>query len=143
MLDTKNTPLYFDNPKEAVIVTTELLEKRNWSRLARYYDLSGTNIKRNELESGEYFFQSKKQEVNHPGILSRYKRPFAPGFKYDGEYILNGNTTVVRVRILINQGTMLQEGVQAFGLKKSKAGFQIIPGTFSPFPEMKKQAVIL
>src|SRR4051812_5750756 len=52
---------HFQSPEESVTVTTRLLEKQDWSTLASYYDLSGTNIDIASLTSGEFFMHAHPQ----------------------------------------------------------------------------------
>ena len=131
----KDTALYFRDGKEAVKVITKLLKEKKWSELARYYDLSGTDIKKENLLSGKFFYHSEAPEVGHPGGFNRYKNPFAPGFVYDGEYKLKENILVIRVTIEIDQGdNMIQTGYDCFGMRKKVLGYQVIPGNFPIFP---------
>jgi len=45
----------FSSPAEAVPIITELLQKKNFKVLSRYYDLSNSEIKLSDLESGDFF----------------------------------------------------------------------------------------
>jgi len=130
------SPLYFIDGPGAVKVMKELLLQHNWHELTRYYDLTGTNLKREALISGEYFYREKLPEESHPLDFRRFKHPFSPEFAYDGEYTLENNTIVIRVKIEIDQGAgMVQVGYDCFGMRKTDSGYQMIPGSFPIFPE--------
>lgn len=132
-----NSPLFFSDGREAVKVISELLRKQNWGELSRYYDLSGTSFKREDLISGEFFYHKIAPQVGHPAGFNRYKHPFSPGFSYDGEYTLEPNITVVRLKVEIDQGGgMVQTGYDSFGMRSSASGYQVIPGAFPVFPEL-------
>ena len=77
MLDT----YYFSSPAEAVPIITELLVKKNFKILAKYYDLSDSEVKISEMESGDFFIRKVRPKFSHPAGFWRYKHPFAPGFK--------------------------------------------------------------
>ena len=57
---------YFSSPAEAIPIISELLEKKNFKVLARYYDLSNSEIKLSELESGDFFIRKERPEIAHP-----------------------------------------------------------------------------
>ena len=121
--------LYFESPAEAVSKTAELLSKKDWETLSRYYDLSETEIAESELTSGKFFVTEEEPEIAHPAGFWRYKHPFAPGFKYQMYETLENNEIRVWVFIEIDQGDgMVQEGRQSFIMKKSDEGYQIRPG---------------
>ena len=124
-----DTPLYFESPEKAVPVITGLLKKQDWKTLSRYYDLVGSEVKRSDLESGEYFLRREKSVRPDPMGFSKYKHPFAPGFRFDHvEATSDPDVTRVVVSIEIDQGGGLKQRVLAsFLLRKSAAGFQILP----------------
>ncbi|MCK5075890.1 MAG: hypothetical protein KAR38_05915, partial [Calditrichia bacterium] len=121
---------YFSSPEEAVLIITELLKKEDFKTLACYYNLSNSNVKLSELESGDFFIRKKPPEIAHPAGFWRYKHPFAPGFKFaycqpakkDGIYI-------VQVEITIEQGagSPAQHGYSYFYMTKSSNGWQLLP----------------
>ena len=86
IMDKKaETPCYFKSPKESIEIISNLLRKKEWVELSRYYDLSDSNIDREELESGRFFYATNPPErAAHPGGFWKFKHPFAPGFKYSG-----------------------------------------------------------
>lgn len=128
--ETKGTEArYFSSPQEAVILATELLRKEDWKTLSRYYDLSGSQIDRRELESGRFFVGTERPEGAHPGGFWRYRHPFPPGFMFDRVNATAGSSViVVVVSIEIDQGGgVKQRGVSEFKMRKSQKGYQILP----------------
>lgn len=121
---------YFTSPWEAVPVITDLMEKQDFKTLAAFYDLSSSKIKRNDLESGEFFIQSERPELAHPAEFWRYKHPFAPGFKFDSvQSTEEEGVYIVTVMIVIDQGegSPPQEAFDNFHMIKSAKGWQILP----------------
>lgn len=120
---------YFTSPEQAVTVATELLRKEDWQTLSRYYDLSGSRVDRQELESGRFFIRAEEPAGPHPGGFSRYKHPFPPGFKFDRvNATADPNVIVVVVSIEIDQGGGLkQRGLTEFKMRRSSNGYQILP----------------
>ena len=131
---TGNDPAYFRTPMEAVEILSNLLSASDWKTVARYYDLSGTGIRREELESGRFFLPShpprKPPFMRNPGI----RRPFAPGFKYE-RHTLDGRGNVsVYLKMEIDQGGgMTQRSLSAFKMRKSGSGYQLLPEEVSYF----------
>ena len=124
-----NEPLYFDDPRAAVPEITKLLKAKDWPTLARYYYLEGSDVKRADLESGAFFYTDQRPEVAHPGGFWRYKHPFAPGFGYLESRELQPLLQVeVIVSIEIDQGGgPPQRGIQAFLMRRTPEGYQILP----------------
>jgi hypothetical protein len=125
----KKTALYFSSPEAAIPIITNLLRAENWRVLSRYYDLSGTNIAREELESGRFFLNEKRPTDAHPGVAWKYRHPFAPGYRYSSsEDVAALNVVQVVVSIEIDQGGgMIQRGIDEFLMRRSEAGYQILP----------------
>ncbi len=126
--------LYFKTPMDAVEVLSSLMSASDWETIARYYDLSATAVKREELESGRFFLYSDPPPgppfMRKPGI----RRPFAPGFKYERHAPDGGDTVRVYLKMEIDQGGgRVQRSLDAFKLKKSDAGYQVLPGEVSYF----------
>lgn len=121
--------LYFASPEECVTRTTELLKTRNWRELARYYDLSGSGISRGDLESGAFFLRTDPPENAHPAGLWKFREPFAPGYAFiSAEPFARTDVINVTVGIAIDEGGGLtQRGRTGFQLKKSSAGYQLLP----------------
>ncbi len=123
---------YFSSPKEAVPAIAELLRKEDFKTLSRYYDLSGSQIAKTQLESGDFFIRTENTEVSHPGGFSRYKHPFAPGFTYSSMQSTDrGGVHIIRVEMTIEQGEGIpdQVGFSSFSMMKSELGWQILPRT--------------
>ncbi|MHC4579266.1 MAG: hypothetical protein ACYTFD_20215 [Planctomycetota bacterium] len=123
--------LYFDDPPSAVPAITKLLEAKDWQTLARYYDLEGSNLERADLESGAFFYTDQRPESAHPAGFWRYKHPFAPGFTYlESRDLEPVGLVEVVVAIEIDQGagSPPQRGLESFLMRRSPAGYQILPG---------------
>ena len=127
--DTSKTH-YFSSPAEAIQIITELLEKTNFKILAKYYDLSNSEIKLSELESGDFFIRKERPEFAHPAGFWRYKHPFAPGFTFNRvQATAKDAVYVIEVSISIDQGSgsPKQIGLSYFYMLKSDKGWQILP----------------
>lgn len=130
MKGQNSTMKYFTSPKEAVPVITKLLRQEDFKTLAKYYDLSNSNISPADLESGDFFIEKKRPEIAHPAGFWRYKHPFPPGFKYCG--IQPGGREkihVISVKISLDQGaeSPSQVGFSFFYMIESARGWQILP----------------
>ena len=125
---------YFSSPAEAIPIITELLKKNNFKILAGYYDLSNSETKLAELESGDFFIRKERPEVAHPAGFWRYKHPFAPGFKYQGiRATEKEGIYIVEISISIDQGedSPIQSGLSYFYMLKSDSGWKILPDAVS------------
>ena len=121
---------YFSSPADAVKTITDLLEKKNFKTLARYYDLSNSAIKLSELESGNFFIRKERPETAHPAGFWRYKHPFAPGFTFNNvQTTMNDAIYIVEVSISIDQGSdsPQQIGLSFFYMVKSDKGWKVLP----------------
>jgi hypothetical protein len=128
-------PLYFSNPANAVEEITVMLEEKNWPKLARYYDLDDAPIERATLISGEFFYTDKEPESFHPAGFWHYKHPFAPGFKFHSTRPLDEPGVIeVTTMVEIDQGGgMIQRGIEAFLMRKTDKGYQVLPHKAPPF----------
>ncbi len=121
-------PLYFESPEQSIPIITELLINSDWETLCRYYDLSNSEFKIEELNSGKFFILDETPEVAHPGGFWKYKHPFSPGFKYLTNQKVEENIYKVELLIEIDQGDgMIQKGFQFFYMISYEQGFQILP----------------
>lgn len=121
---------YFDSPQQSVRVITELLRKEDFKSLARYYDLSGTDIERADLEAGGFFIRRDRPGSAHPAGFWRYKHPFAPGFEYSSHQPSDQpGVYVVELSIEIDQGAGAppQRGLDHFYMRKTEKGWQVLP----------------
>jgi len=121
---------YFSSPAEAIPFITDLLRNENFRILARYYDLSNSEIKQSELESGDFFIRKDRPEIAHPAGFWRYKHPFAPGFKFKSvQPTAKDEIYIVEVSISIDQGpdSPEQVGLSYFYMIKSDKGWKILP----------------
>ncbi|MFC2038653.1 hypothetical protein ACFLUG_02670 [Chloroflexota bacterium] len=123
-------PKYFASPRKAVEIISELLIKKDWKALSRYYYLESSNIDIDELESGRFFIRTKAPEVRHPGDFWLYRHPFHPHFKYLNHKETDDENIIVTVYIKIDEGMgMVQEGHQDFAMKRTGDGLQLLPKT--------------
>ncbi len=121
---------YFSSPAEAIQIITELLKKKNYEILAKYYDLSHSKIKLSELESGAFFIRKERPEFSHPAGFWRYKHPFAPGFTLNRVQATAKDTVyVIEVSISIEQDSdsPSQIGLSHFYMVKSDKGWKVLP----------------
>ena len=121
---------YFPSPEAAVPLITEMLRQQDFANLASYYDLSGSDIPRERLDSGAFFLREDPPEAAHPGGFWRYEHPFAPGFEYRGMRASEKpNVFVIEVEISIEQGAGApdQVGRSVFAMIQSAQGWQILP----------------
>lgn len=120
-------PAYFSDPKTAVDEIAALLRKNAWAQLARYYDLSGTDVLHDALISGKLFVREKPPEFGHPGGFDRYIQPFAPSFSYMYHQTVEDDLVEVTVEIEIDQGGgMIQRGLDSFRMRKSERGYRLL-----------------
>ena len=121
---------YFSSPAEAIQIISELLEKKNFKILAKYYDLSNSEIKLSELESGDFFIRKERPEFAHPAGFWCYKHPFAPGFTLNRVRSTDKDAVyLIEVSISINQGSDSPEqiGLSYFYMVKSEKGWKVLP----------------
>lgn len=134
-LETATGAAFFESPEQAVKAISRMLTQEDWTSLARYYDLDGSGIDREDLVSGEFFIRTERPEVAHPGGFWRYKHPFAPSFEFVfTSSAREAGVVIVRVGISIDQGSgsPMQRGWQEFSMRESEAGFQILPNNAEP-----------
>ncbi len=121
---------YFSSPAEAIPIVSALLEKKNFKILAQYYDLTNSEIKLSELESGDFFIRKERPEMAHPAEFWRYKHPFPPLFKFKSIQATTKEAIyIVEVFISIDQGLDSPEqiGLSYFYMVKSDKGWKILP----------------
>ena len=128
----RDTPkkYYFSSPAEAIQIITKLLKKENFKTLAKYYDLSDSEVKISEMESGDFFIRKERPEFVHPGGFWRYKHPFAPGFTLNRvQATSNDAVYVIEMSISIDQGSGSPEqiGLSYFYMVKSDKGWKVLP----------------
>ncbi len=121
---------YFSTPEQAHKIGTALLLKDDWSALASYYDLGGTDVTKKLLKTAEFYRNNPKLYVGPPGAMSKFKEPFSLAMKYAGA-VSRGDLTQVTLEIKIPQGhaSPVQIGLDYFYLRRSEKGFQFIPRT--------------
>jgi len=122
--------VYFSSPQEAVPKIAEMLRQSDFTTLAKYYDLTGSDIPPADLECGDFFIRKERPEVAHPAGFWRYKHPFPPGFKYSGmQSGVRDNVHVIRVTTSIDQGSGIpdQVGYSLFYMIQSVQGWQGLP----------------
>ena len=121
---------HFASPAEAIPEITELIAASDFSTLAAYYDLSDSDVKVSELESGSFFIRTERPEMAHPAGFWRYKHPFAPGFTFSCiRPSSQAGVFVVEVSRTIAQGDCFPEQVclSYFYMIQSDSGWKILP----------------
>ena len=125
---------YFSSPEAAVRMITKLLVKEEFKILAGYYDLSDSEIKLSELESGDFFIRKKRPDIAHPAGFWKYKHPFPPGYQFSSSIQTEkDNVYKVEVRVAVDQGSGIPEqtGFSYFYMIKSRKGWKILPETIN------------
>jgi len=125
---------FFSSPAEATQIITKLLKKKHFKILAKYYDLSNSEIKLSELESGDFFIRKERPELAHPAGFWRYKHPFAPGFTFNRvQATVKDAVYRIEVSISIDQGSgsPKQIGLSHFYMVKSDKGWKVLPDQVS------------
>jgi hypothetical protein len=116
---------FFADPSRAVETISELLRARDWTTLSDYYDLSGAAVDPADLRSGRYFFDPEA-DTGHPATRG-WRRPFPPGFGYDGHQD-DGDRVRVDLVLRIDHGDgMVQEGHHCIWLRRSAGGYRLLP----------------
>jgi hypothetical protein len=119
----------FSSPQQAVQHIAELQAKEDWRGLARYYDLSGSDVSAASLESGEYF-RAPAGRAPLGGLGMGHREPFTPGFKFDHtEPTDRADVIRVVVAIEIDQGAgnPKQRGFDHFLLRNVSGGYKLLP----------------
>jgi len=128
--------LYFASPQAAVEATGQLLAAKNWGTLAQYYDLGATDYTTDELGDGHFFVRPSRPAGSHPGVW-QYRQPFHPAYEYDSaKETEQEGVWEITVVVEIDQGggpgdgegeAMIQRGYDTFQMRKSDAGWQLLP----------------
>lgn len=120
-------PLYFDSPQEAVEMTAGLLRSSDWPTLRRYYDLEGSDVAPETLESGKYFIDCPPGEAGS-NAPCRYLHPFDPRYAFArvNPGSRKGEHEVV-VQIEFQEGGMKLKGYTSFEMRRSRRGWRILP----------------
>ncbi len=130
IIEHNHNEKFFSSPQEAIAIISELLRENDYKSLTDYYDLKGSEIKRSDLESGDFFIRKKRPEISHPSEIWRYKHPFAPGYQYASmRPAAKKNVFIIEVNISIDQGegSPAQKSFSFFYMKISNKGWQILP----------------
>jgi hypothetical protein len=125
---------FFSSPVEAIQIITNLLKKKNFRILTKYYDLTNSKIKLSELESGDFFIRKERPEFAHPAGFWRYKHPFAPGFTLNKVQATSKDAVyLIEMSISIDQGSGSPEqiGLSYFYMVKSDKGWKVLPDQVS------------
>ncbi len=145
MNNDTNDHTYFPSPEEAIPIIADLLIKKDFNTLAKYYDLAHSEIKLADLKSGDFFIRKERPEIAHPAEFWRYKHPFSPGFTYSS--LTAGpreNVYLIRVEIVIDQGAASpsQEGYDSFYMISSAKGWQILPDVVDEDKNTEQPSII-
>ena len=133
--------LFFTSPEDAIPIITGLLEKEDFGTLAKYYDLSGSDIEFPSLESGDFFIRKKRPEVSHPSGFWRYKHPFPPGFEFSSiRKSTREGVYVIHVEIEIDQGaeSPIQVAQGNFQMINIPGGWKILPDQINTEEPLEK-----
>jgi hypothetical protein len=125
---------FFSSPVEAIQIITNLLKKKNFRILTKYYDLTNSKIKLSELESGDFFIRKERPEFAHPAGFWCYKHPFAPGFTLNKVQATSKDAVyLIEMSISIDQGSGSPEqiGLSYFYMVKSDKGWKVLPDQVS------------
>lgn len=108
-----------------------MLRDKDWTTLAKYYDLEHSEVTAEELLSGDYFYDSTPGAAPATEEYRRYLRPFAPGARLDHEMDGGGQHVVTLVMVLdLHRGTGKKgQRVYRFRVKRHTWGWRILPGT--------------
>lgn len=115
---------FFASPEAAVIKSNEMIEKKRWSRLARYYDFAHSSVTAKQAMSGAYF----DGELAVPPETA-VERPFPPGY----HYLYSEPTELAGIIRVVVSGAPTDardpgQGPQAsFFMRASPDGYRIIP----------------
>lgn len=115
---------FFTSPEAAVIKSNQMIAKRSWVQLARYYDFTYSSVTRNQISSGAYF--GGGLAVPPEGAMPR---PFPQGyhFLYTEPTALAGIVRVV-VSGAPQRSRQPADGPQAsFFMHAEPQGYRIIP----------------
>lgn len=120
---------YFTSPQESVERISELLRNKQWTVLSEYYDLAGSNLDRQKLQSEEFFIRVERPASADPAGFWRYRHPFPPGFNFLTEQPSKEPNviTIVVFREIDQGGGPMQKTLVEFQMRKSARGYQILP----------------
>ncbi len=113
---------FFASPEAAVIKSNQMMAKRSWEQLARYYDFTYSSVTPEQISSGAYFNGSLA--VPPEGAI---KRPFPVGYHYlDSEPTeLSG---IIRIVVSGAPANEPKQGPRAsFFMRAEPEGYRIIP----------------
>lgn len=109
---------YFASPEAAVEEINAMLGAHEWRKLARYYDLSESDVPQRDLVSGVYFAGTGPDAK---------VRPFPPGYVF----VSSAPTEIDLIRrILVAKslnGTADLTSERSFFMRRSPEGYRVIP----------------
>lgn len=115
---------YFRSPEAAVAQINQLLAERNWMRLARYYDFTGSAVTPREITSGSYFLGEVAVPPEPAG-----PRPFPQGYRflYAEASELPGIVRVVVTARAVGEAAEAGTDETSFLMARSPEGYRIVP----------------
>jgi len=126
--DETTGSLYFTSPEASVPVISELMTKKDWAALTRYYALTPDDPARANYESGQAYGSSSSTDSPAAAALGPYRKPFVPGSKFVQSVPQGEDMVEVTVKLDIDQGGgMTQTMLGNFLLHKSAEGYQLVP----------------
>jgi hypothetical protein len=109
---------YFASPEAAVHEINAMLGAHEWKKLARYYDLSESDVPEGDLVSGIYFTGSAPEAKAHP---------FPPGYVFVSSEP-SGLDLVRRIIVAKSlNGSADPSSETSFLMQRSPEGYRIIP----------------
>ena len=131
---------YFKTPETAVKRINRLIDEKDWPRLARFYDLSGSDVDVSDLQNGSFFYDETpgfydETRGGHASGIDRYLHPFAPGASLlEVRMSAIADVFEVDVEFEVDQGDgPAQSLIQTFYLVRNPEGYRLLPR--APEPE--------
>ena len=115
---------FFASPEAAVTKSNQLIAKKNWTRLARYYDFTYSSVTPSQITTGAYFDGSLAVPPEQA-----IPRPFPPGYRFlfSEPTELSGITRVVVSGAPPNAADPNQGPQASFFVRSEPNGYRIIP----------------
>jgi len=129
-LRSVTSSLYFDLPTQAVPILRSLLTTSNWSDLARYYNVRGAPITRDDLMSSAYYLPSNEES---PAGFPEYEPPFTASRPFPADFLFDrvqidpetNEHVIYMSRDLKSSDGFVARALSRFTLAETQRGFQI------------------
>ena len=115
---------FFSSPEAAVAKVNQMIAKKNWTQLGRYYDFSYSSVRAEQVTTGAYFDGSLPVPPEQA-----IARPFPQGYRYlySEPTELNGVVRVVVSGAPMNARDPNQGPQASFFMRSEPEGYRIIP----------------